>query len=216
MDVDEKWRTIEAQRTVLADLVSALPAQDLDRPSLCECWRIRDVVGHVALAPRSPGLARILVAAARARGDFDELNRAMAVDHAERLGADLAAELRAVAASRRKPAITTLDNLVMDTLVHVQDVAVPLGVEIVPPFEGAREGADRAWRMGWPFWARRRLRGLELSATDTVWVRGHGDPVRGPIRDLLLLLTGRTATALPHLEGSGVQWIEACGTLRRG
>src|SRR3954470_13350863 len=137
MDVDEKWRTIAGQRTVLADLVSELPAQDLERPSLCARWRVRDVVAHVALTPRSPGLARILVAAVRARGSFDEVNRAMAVGHAERLGADLPAELRAVASSRRKPAITTLDNLVADTLVHVQDVAVPVGVEVVPPIEGA-------------------------------------------------------------------------------
>jgi len=209
MDVDEKWRTIAGQRTVLADLVSGLPAQDLDRPSLCERWRVRDVVAHVALTPRSPGLARILLAAVTARGDFDEVNRAMAVNHAEQLGAELPAELRAVAASRRKPAITTVDNLVLDTLVHVQDVAVPLAVEVAPPVEGAREGADRAWRMGWPFWARRRLRGLELSATDTAWLRGQGEPVRGPIRDLLLLLTGRTAAALPHLEGAGVQRLEA-------
>jgi uncharacterized protein (TIGR03083 family) len=209
MDVDGKWRTIAAQRTLLADLVSDLPVQELDRPSLCARWRVRDVVAHVALTPRSPGLARIVGAAVRARGDFDELNRAMAVSHAERLGADLPAELRAVATSRRKPAITTLDNLVFDTLVHVQDVALPLGVEVVPPVEGAREGADRVWSMGWPFWARRRLRGLELHSTHPAWVGGHGAPVRGPIRDLLLLLTGRTAAALPHLEGDGLRRLEA-------
>jgi uncharacterized protein (TIGR03083 family) len=205
MDVDGKWQVIAGQRAVLADLVAELPARDLDRPSLCARWRVRDVVAHVALTPRSPGVARIVIAAVNARGDFDELNRAMAVSHAERLGADLPAELRAVASSRRKPAITTVDNLVMDTIVHVQDVAVPLAAEIAPPVEGSRVGASRAWSMGWPFWARRRLRGLELSATDTAWVRGHGEAVRGPIRDLLLLLTGRTAAALPHLEGAGVR-----------
>ena len=209
MDVDEKWRTIAEQRAVLADLVGGLSNEDLDRPSLCARWRLRDVAAHVALTPRSPSLPRILVAALRARGDFDELNRSMGVAHAERLGAGLAAELRAVASRRDKPAITTVDNLVFDSLVHVQDVAVPLGLEIVPPPEGAREGAGRVWSMGWPFWARRRLAGLQLSATDTEWIRGHGEPVRGPIRDLLLLLTGRTGAALPHLEGTGVRRIAA-------
>jgi uncharacterized protein (TIGR03083 family) len=208
MDTDEKWRIVAAQRGVLADLVSELPAQDLDRPSLCTRWRVRDVVAHVALTPRAPGPARMVGAAVRARGDFDELNRSMAVDHAERLGRGLTEELRAVTSSRRKPAITTADNLVVDTLVHVQDVAVPLGVDVVPPTGDARGAADHVWRMGWPFWARRRLRGLELSATDTEWVRGHGEPVRGPIRDLLLLLTGRTGAALPRLEGAGLRRIE--------
>jgi uncharacterized protein (TIGR03083 family) len=212
VDVDEKWRTIADERRVLADLLAGLPAPDLDRPSLCARWRIRDVGAHVALTPRSPGLVRIVAAAVRARGDFDELNRAMAVAHAEHLGPDLPAELRAVADERRKPAITTLDNLLFDTLVHVQDVAVPLGREVAMPLEGAREGAERVWRMGWPFWARRRLRGLELIATDTDWTRGHGEPVHGPIRDLLLLLTGRTEAALPRLEGAGVRHLRATAT----
>ncbi|GAA4879822.1 maleylpyruvate isomerase family mycothiol-dependent enzyme [Actinomycetospora straminea] len=205
MDVDAKWRMISEQRVVLADLAAALPAGDLDRPSLCGRWRVRDVVAHVAFTPRSPGLPRILAAAVRARGDFDEVNRVMAVGHADRLGAGVAAELRAVAPLRDKPAITTLDNLVFDTLVHVQDVALPLGLEVTPPLDGLRAGAERVWRMGWPFWARRRLRGLQLVATDTSWVRGDGEPVHGSIRDLLLLLTGRTQAALPRLEGPGVR-----------
>ncbi|MDD7937417.1 maleylpyruvate isomerase family mycothiol-dependent enzyme [Actinomycetospora lutea] len=209
MDLDEKWRTISAQRLVLADLLAGASPADLDRPSLCARWRIRDVAAHVALTPRSPGVAGILVAAVRARGDFDEVNRAMAVAHAERLGPALADELRAVASSRRRPAITTVDNLLFDTLVHVQDVAVPLGLEVAVPREAAREGAERVWRMGWPFWARRRFRGLELSATDTDWVRGRGAPVRGPVRDLLLLLTGRRDAALPGLRGAGVPRIAA-------
>ncbi|GAA4769546.1 maleylpyruvate isomerase family mycothiol-dependent enzyme [Actinomycetospora chibensis] len=205
MDIDEKWRTIARQRAVLADVLDGAPVGDLDRPSLCERWRVRDVAAHVALTPCSPGLPRILAALVRARGDFDEVNRAMAVAHAEWLGSNLAGELRAVAPRRRKPQITTIDNLLFDTIVHVQDVAVPLGAEVDVPQEGARAGADRVWRMGWPFWARRRLRGLELVATDVDWARGTGEPVRGPIRDLLFLLTGRTEAALPGLHGPGVR-----------
>jgi hypothetical protein len=98
---------------------------------------------------------------ARARGKrFSSVN--LAVAHADRPPADLIAELRDLADSRRKPAITTLDNLLFDTLVHVQDIAVPLGLTATMPLEAAREGAERVWRMSWPFWARRRLRGLRL------------------------------------------------------
>jgi hypothetical protein len=73
------------------------------------------------------------------------------------------------------------------------------------PLEAAHEGAGRVWRMGWPFWARRRLRGLRLSATDVEWTAGDGVEVRGPVQALLLLLTGRTGPALPQLTGPGVQ-----------
>ena len=70
----------------------------------------------------------------------------------------------------------------------------------MPP-EAARAGADRVWTMGWPFWARRRLRGLRLLATDTDWSAGAGAELRGPIGVLLLLLTARTTMALPQLSG---------------
>jgi hypothetical protein len=72
------------------------------------------------------------------------------------------------------------------------------------PLDAAREGAERVWRMGWPFWARRRLHGLHLSATDVDWSAGEGVEIRGPVQALLLLLTDRTAAALPQLSGPGM------------
>lgn len=118
-------------------------------------------------------------------------------------------DLRSLAESRRKPAITTLDNLLFDVMVHVQDVAVPLGLRRPMPLQPARAGAERVWRMGWPFWAKRRLRGLRVVATDVDWSVGTGPEVRGPVEALLLLLTGRTGAALPSLVGPGTQRLAA-------
>jgi hypothetical protein len=72
----------------------------------------------------------------------------------------------------------------------------------MPP--AAADGASRVWSMGWPFWAKRRLRGMRLTATDVDRSVGSGAEIRGPIRGLLLLLTGRTAAAVPMLSGEGV------------
>ncbi len=205
MQRDEKWAVIGNQRRVLADLLDTLDEVEWNQPSLCAEWRVRDVAAHIALTPQSPGILRILGMGLRERGDFDAVNRDLAVGHAGRPSAELVSELRRLSDSRRKPAITTLDNLLFDTLVHVQDVAVPLDRTVAMPLEAAHEGAERVWRMGWPFWARRRLRGLRLSATDVEWTAGEGVDVRGPVQALLLLLTGRTGTALPQLTGPGVQ-----------
>ena len=204
MDVEAKWAAIADRRRALAQLVEGRPDEDWERPSLCTEWRIRDVVAHVALTPHSPSVGAILLAAVRARGDFDRVNRDMARAYAARPPAELVADLRGSADSRRKPAITTLDNLLFDVLVHVQDVALPLGVECPTPPAAAREGVERVWRMGWPFWAKRKLRGLRLEATDVDWTVGDGPVVRGPAQALLLLLTGRDAAALPALAGPGV------------
>lgn len=209
MDRPEKWELIAGGRRVLAELLSGLTEEMWESPSLCAQWRVRDVAAHVALTPQSPGLLRIAAMGLRAGGDFDGLNRDMAVAHATRAPAEIVADLRRLAGSRSKPAITTLDNLLFDTLVHIQDVAVPLGLTTEMPSDGAREALERVWRMGWPFWARRRLRGMRLSATDLDWSAGTGCEVHGPARALLLLLTGRTAAALPHLGGAGVAQLEA-------
>jgi uncharacterized protein (TIGR03083 family) len=146
----------------------------------------------------------MLVEVARARGSFNRLNHDIAVRHADRPGADLVAELRERAASRRLPPVTSYRNILFDVLVHGQDIAIPLGRRRAMPPAAARAGAARVWAMGWPFWARRRLAGFHLHATDIEWAAGTGPlEVLGPISALLLLLTGRTA-GLDQLTGDGV------------
>ncbi|WP_442873893.1 maleylpyruvate isomerase N-terminal domain-containing protein [Actinomycetospora sp. NBC_00405] len=56
MDVDEKWQTIAGQRAVPAGVLAGLSDRDLDRPSWCARWRVRDVAAHVAVTSCSPGL----------------------------------------------------------------------------------------------------------------------------------------------------------------
>jgi uncharacterized protein (TIGR03083 family) len=204
MDTDSTWQMIAAERRSLADLLAALDDDQWETPSLCHQWRVRDVAAHLALTPNSPGLLRILGNAVKARGSFDRVNHELAVAYARRPPSQIVAELRRDADSRRRPAITTLANLAFDTLVHGQDIAIPLGIPRPMPLRGAAEGARRVWVMGWPFWAKRRFRGYRLTATDVDWSAGTGDlEVRGPIAALLLLLTGRPA-ALGPLTGPGV------------
>ena len=108
--------------------------------------------------------------------------------------------LRDMVGSRRKVlGITPLEPLV-DVLVHGQDIAIPLGRTRPVPAAAAAVAATRVWTKNWPFYARRRLRGLRLAATDVDWTVGQGRLVEGPIAALLLLLTGRTA-ALDRLSG---------------
>src|SRR5687768_2663372 len=120
MDREAKWQAISQQRRVLADLLAGLDEDQWERPSLCERWRVKDVAAHVALTPQSPGLPAILVMALRARFDFDRVNHDLAVAHADRPSSELVDLLRELADDRRRPAITTVDNLLFDTLVHVQ------------------------------------------------------------------------------------------------
>ncbi|MCO1661109.1 maleylpyruvate isomerase family mycothiol-dependent enzyme [Pseudonocardia humida] len=204
MDRDEHWATIAHQRRELADLLDDLTDDEWEQPSLCAQWRVRDVVAHLVLTPQPPSPARLLAGAVRVRGDFDRLNRDLAVTHATATPAHLVAQLREHTGSRRRPVVTTYRNLHFDVLVHVQDIAVPLGRSLPMPVDAARAGVERVWTMGWPFHARRTLADLRLAATDTDWAVGDGLEVHGPTEALLLLVTGRTAAALPRLSGPGV------------
>jgi uncharacterized protein (TIGR03083 family) len=203
MDREQSWQAIERERLTLADLLETLTDEEWDRPSLCAGWRIRDVAAHVALAPQPPGPLAMLREGIRARGSFHRLNHDISVRYADRSGVDLVAELREHAASRKLPPVTNYRNILYDILVHGQDIAVPLGRDRPMPPDAACAGATRVWTMGWPFWARRRLSGFQLQATDVEWTVGSGARVQGPIAALLLLLTGRPA-ALPRLSGAGL------------
>jgi uncharacterized protein (TIGR03083 family) len=202
MDVDAVWAAIDDERVSLADLLETLTADEWATPSLCSGWTVKDVAAHVTLS--HIGRAQALASMARYGGNF---NRMVLETARRRAGTmpttELVRALRAMAGSRRHPLFTSdLDPLV-DVLAHGQDIAVPLGRERPMPLEAAMVAADRVWSMGFPYSARRRLRGLRLEATDADWARGAGAPVLGPIAALLLLLTGRDART-GELTGDGL------------
>jgi uncharacterized protein (TIGR03083 family) len=208
MDREESWQVIAAQRSSLADLLEDLTDPEWATPSLCAGWRIRDVAAHVAMAPQAPGVLSMVTDGLRAHGNFHRLNHDLAVRHADsRSAGQIIEELRRYADSRRLPAVTSYRNILFDILVHGQDIAIPLGRHREMSREAARAGANRVWTMGWPFWARHRLRRLRLVATDIDWSAGSGAELRGPIDALLLVLTGRTTAALPRLSGPGITQV---------
>jgi uncharacterized protein (TIGR03083 family) len=120
--------------------------------------------------------------------------------------------LREHAASRRLPKVTNYRNIVLDILVHGQDIAIPLGIPREMPKDAAIAAIERAWALGWLFGGRRSLKRFRFAATDVDWTAGDGPAVTGPVSSLLLLLTGRPA-ALPQLSGPGVEQLS--GLVRR-
>jgi uncharacterized protein (TIGR03083 family) len=206
MNRDEVWRTIDEQRADLADLLDDLSAAEWDTPSLRTGWRVRDVAAHLTLAQM--GVLPAVVAAVRARGSFNGMIRDTALRQARLPVDSYAPALRAMVGSRRKaPGVTHLEPLI-DILVHGQDITVPLGRPRPMPPVAAAAAADRAWSMGFPFRARRRLAGLELVATDHDWSVGRGARIEGPIAALLLLVTGRTTAAARQLSGPGLATLQ--------
>lgn len=203
MDRETCWQTIEQQRRAIADLLAGLSADEWETPSLCAGWRVREVAAHIALTPQPPPIGVMLGTGIRARGNYNRFIDDLTRRHAKHPAAELVSEIHANAGSRELPKLTNYRNILFDTMVHGQDIAIPLGrtIEIEPA--AAAVAAAHAVTIGWPVWDKHRLDGIRLVASDVDWTHGSGPEIRGPITALLLLVTGRTA-AMDLLAGDGV------------
>src|ERR1700733_6173312 len=164
MDRDEIWQVIDDQRLGLADLFDDLSAQEWQAASLCRRWRVRDVAAHLTLAQL--GVLPAAAALLRARGGLERMIHETPRRPAPRRPGGDAGLPRSMPGSRRKaPGITDLEPLI-DVLVHGQDIALPLNRARPMPAPAAAAAATRAWSMGRPFHAERKLSGLRRAATD--------------------------------------------------
>jgi uncharacterized protein (TIGR03083 family) len=211
MDIETQWKCVEEERRTLAALLTTLAPHQWEAASLCTEWRVRDVAAHVAMTPAgAPSTWQMVTGLVRARGDLWRFGRDVAIAWGADLSTgDIVATLDRHAGSRRMPRVTNAQNMLLDILVHGQDIAVPLGIERPVPPEAGTAAFHRIWSMGWPFRARTKLAGLRLLATDADIAVGDGPVVRGPLAALLLLTTGRTAAARGQLEGPGLQLLPA-------
>ncbi len=208
MNDDDVWAAIDLQRRRTADLLAGLSEGQWARPSLCEGWAVRDVAAHLTLQQMGPVAA--LGSALRHPGGLNRVIREAARDRARRPADRLVAGVRASVGSRRpNVGMTNLETLI-DILVHGQDIAVPLGLELEMPPEAAAAAAERVRASGGTRKAQvfrhLPLEGFRLSATDVSWAAGEGPEIRGPIAALLLLLTGRRA-GLDRLTGDGAELL---------
>src|SRR3954454_5859829 len=208
MDREDVWRAIDDQRRRLVELLEHLSDDEWGHPSLCEGWTVRQVAAHVALQNTTwAAMPRGVLEMIRS-GSMNGAIQAVACRHALRPTDQITAEIRdRIGVWRPLPTVTYLESAI-DYLVHPQDIAVPLGRRLEMPTDVAAVAAQRVWTSPRMFHARRRLAGYHLFATDTNWTAGRGSEVTGPIRALLLLLTGRPAL-LADLSGPGAATLQA-------
>jgi uncharacterized protein (TIGR03083 family) len=198
MDQAKAWRAIDAHRVNLTALLDDLTPDEWSRPSLCDGWTVRDVVGHLAFQQST--VWEQVKAVGLARGGMNRIIHDSAVRYARRPTGQLVGEVRALVGKHRPVRFTTYQESLIDVMVHSQDIVVPLGRPLPIPVEAAAGAATRVWTTGWPWRAARTFAGHRFVATDTDWSVGEGHAVEGPMASILLLLTGRTA-AVPALAG---------------
>jgi uncharacterized protein (TIGR03083 family) len=207
--LDLVWSEIDEQRTRTVAMLEQLTDDQWDQPSLCEGWTVRHVAAHLTLQRQHLGDVVRLVASHPSLVRAVTLNRVIhrsALLQAALPTDEIIARIRAGIGSRRHNAFVTPRETLIDSLVHAQDIALPLGIDLVMRPTGAVIAADRIWatRHSWLGSVNRHLPidGHRLVATDADWSAGTGAEIAGPVSALVLLLTGR-AVALDRLHGPG-------------
>lgn len=188
MDADQIWRNVDQQRAELADLIDTLTPQQWNAASLCDGWKVRDVAAHLTHSHMAP--ARAIFEAIKSGFRFDPMIRRLGIED-RRSQTEIAAALRAMVGARKKVPGTSVQQPLIEVLVHGQDIAVPLGIDRPMPVAAAVEAANRLARMKFPLNALERLNGIRLVATDADFAAGEGSEVRAPIRDIVMVLAGR-------------------------
>ena len=188
------------EREEFAVLLEGLTPQQWESPTLCERWRVRDVVAHVI---GYDPLSRVQLMRRMAKGLVTRggANAVGVADYADKSPEELTALVRQYAVPQGLTSGFGGRIALTDGMIHQQDIRRPLGISRTIPPDRLRTALD------FSTWSPRilgavRARGVRLVATDLDWFHGRGPEVRGTGEALLMAMAGRPA-ALDDLDGPG-------------
>jgi uncharacterized protein (TIGR03083 family) len=197
-----RWDELES----ISEFCHTLSDEQWDHDSLCEGWRVRDVVSHMTLGYTTPTLAMIGMLA---KYRFN-VPKGSAMGSAEYGSAHTPAEILAMFDTLpnehvRKGISRVIKSSegLLDHVVHHQDMRRPLGLPRQVPEERLVAALGVAPGLGGFVGSKKRCAGLRLVATDVDWSHGDGPEVAGPGEAILLAVTGRPVV-LDELSGDGV------------
>jgi uncharacterized protein (TIGR03083 family) len=188
------------EREDLAELLAGLSPEQWERPSLCERWRVRDVVAHMLSYEE---LSRWGLVKRFAKGGFlpNRVNAVGVAEYATRTPEQLTELARACIKPRGLTAGFGGMIALVDGMIHQQDIRRALGIPRTIPPERIRAVLNYALTAPAVRGAR-RARGVRLVATDVEWAHGSGPEVQGPGEALMMAMAARP-DALKDLTGTG-------------
>jgi uncharacterized protein (TIGR03083 family) len=203
------WPDVHEERAELLGFLETLTDEQWNAPTLCNRWRVRDVVGHIVggtevTKPRA--LFAMMASGFR-------INRVIERDGHRRGSTPIPVLLTnyrtALPRTTHPPGQSSMAMLT-DIIIHQIDIRRPLGCSRCAPERRMRLVASYLYPNR--FYVGHKLAaGLHLRATDSNWSAGDGPEVHGPIEALALTLSGRFV-ALDELQGEGVMILRDRGS----
>jgi uncharacterized protein (TIGR03083 family) len=193
-DIDIQAFVADAFRA-LADTLEILPQGQVDAPSLCAGWSVRNALAHMTMAARySPDEF-----AAELRSvdfDFSRLSNRIA----ERDGTlpidELLKNLRSDEMAQWIPPGGGLVGALSHVVIHGLDITMPLGLPQTASEEAMRLVLDTLTGGGVHQNFGTSIDGIQLCATDVDWSYGQGRRVAAPAQDIIVALCGRHIAGL--------------------
>jgi len=197
------WTNAAASRREFADLIESLSDEQLNAPSLCEGWSVKDVAGHVVSFVEM-SLPTMMLSMAKVGFNADKAWTANARKYGAQSVGDIAAKLREHASKPSAMKSFPAELTTTDMAVHAQDVRRALGIDAAPSDAVVREALEfctthAKGKMQVP---KDHIAGLRLEATDMDWSWGEGKLVSGPAESILMSINRRDAAS--ELTGDGV------------
>lgn len=189
------------ERADFAEFLAGLSPQQWDAPTLCEGWRVRDVVAH-AYSYDYLGFGRLAARMVKAGLNGDRANAVGVAEHSGKSPDELVAMARDHVQPRGLTSLRGGRIALADGMIHHQDIRRPFGMPREIPADRLIAGLQMA-RSAPPIGAAKRIKGLTLTATDLDWSIGEGPPVEGTGEALLMAMAGRHSI-VAELSGPGV------------
>lgn len=190
---------VAAELTSLASLLADATEAQWDTPSLCDGWRVREVIAHMTMAARYPE-EKFMAELRRCEFDFTRLSNEIAARDAGLPAGELVAGLRSEVMRHWAPPGGGYHGALNHAVIHGLDATVPLGAPRLTPDDTIRVVLDdlTSGDIHGNFGV--SIEGRRLRATDLDWSYGSGATLSGTAADLALAMCGRAAGAQP-LQG---------------
>jgi len=195
----------------ISELLHELRPEEWDVPSVCDGWRVRDVIGHMCLGYTTP-MPTMVAKIGRYGFNVPKASREESITYASaRSPEELLGVFDTIHRDNIRKGISKVIKPaagLVDHTIHHQDIRRPLHRPRTVPPDRLVAALGVIPGLGGFVGAKKRVQGLRLVATDVEWSAGAGPEVRGPGEAILLAASGRQV-ALPELEGDGVATLRA-------
>jgi uncharacterized protein (TIGR03083 family) len=199
-----------AESSDLGSLLDELDDADFDAASLCDGWRVRDVMSHMVLGHTTP-MPRMVGLLAKYRFNVPKASLKGSVEYGSAHSpGEIRAAWRGILDGHVMKGISktiSKKEAFVDHMIHHQDIRRPLARPRTIADDRLIAALDAMPTLGGFVKSKQRMDGLRWTATDVGWTFGSGPEVTGPAEALILLASGRPAP-IDETTGDGVATLE--------